>query len=282
MLDAQGVLAVLVLYGRRLEDAAPWPFILTWLESEPRKALRHCLIYDNSPIPVEIGALPTNASVVCDPDNGGTASAYSFASERAAKNGCEWLLLLDQDTILPEHYLDYAEDAILGMPQAVALVPSVRHGSHRVSPSTITPYGSIRPCENPGLVTGITTAISSGVIIRRTAIAETIFPPEIWLDYVDHWIFLNLSRRGSATARIDAELSHNLSIRTPATLSIARLRSILAAETAFYKSVGGRSRVMLPLRRIVRACRYLLIGRPSLASVTFAQLVQRTSPATND
>lgn len=260
-------MAVLVLYRRRLEDVACWPVLSTWLQRQAG-GLRQCVIYDNSPVtPIDAATLPPGAVLIHDPDNGGTAPAYVAAVAIARRTNCRWLLLLDQDTSLPDDYLSRATAALLAMPSAAALVPRVRHGEQLVSPAVITRLGSVRPCEHPDVRDGLPTAISSGTLIRHQTISTAAFPPEIWLDYVDHWMFLNLSSRGETIGLIDTTLSHDLSVRRPATLSVDRIRSILAAERAFFARVGGPAASLLPLRRLLRALRYTLIGRPSLAAV---------------
>jgi len=275
----QGILAVLVLYGRELNDATPWPQLIAWLEQTDESILRYCLVYDNSPSPAAVTTLPVNANFVSNSDNNGTAGAYHAGARHAAEKGCEWLLLLDQDTCLPSDYLERVQDAIAAAPNAVALVPSVLHGSRPVSPAIINASGSIVPCANPEREDSITTAISSGAVIRRVAIAAMTFPPEIWLDYVDHWMFLDFGRRGETVASINSRLLHDLSVRTPRTLSLFRLRSILAAESAFYQELGGRGLTMLPFRRLVRAMRYVRIGRPSLAMAVIKTFFEREPAA---
>ena len=278
-LAAQGMLAVLVLYGRELKDAIPWPQLKAWLQNKDGPVLRHCLVYDNSPSAATVTALPFNAHLISNRDNGGTVAAYHAAAQHAAEKGCEWLLLLDQDTCLPPDYLERVQDAIVAAPNAVALVPFVVHGNQPVSPAIINASGSIVPCSNPERENSVTTAISSGVVIRRVAMASMTFPPEIWLDYVDHWMFLDISSRGERVARINSRLFHDLSVRKPSTLSAFRLRSILAAESVFYHRLGGRALAMLPFRRLLRAMRYVRIGRPSLAMAVVKTFFERQSAA---
>lgn len=98
--------------------------------------------------------------------------------------------------------------------------------------------------------------------MRRTAFAAVSpFPRTIWLDYVDHWMFLSFARRGLTMGLIDADLSHDLSIRTPHTLSATRLAGILAAENAFSDAMSDGRRGWLRLRRLIRAMRYAANGQ---------------------
>lgn len=271
--DTPSIMAVLVLYGRRVEDAASWPTLRTWIEDDEAK-LRRCLIHDNSPTPLtDTTLLPDGAFLVHDPANGGTAGAYVAAARDAAQAGCDWLLLLDQDTILPVDYLDRAVQASAAVPNALILIPRIRHDNQLVSPAIITGSGSVRPVADPRGAEGVPTAISSGALVRRSVVADIRFPPELWLDYVDHWLFLDVARRGGTIAVIDTDLSHDLSIRTPRALSVTRLRSILAAERTFYAAFGGRARAMLPIRRLIRAARYMMVLRPALAITVLRSMI---------
>jgi len=278
-LAEQGVLAVLVLYRCDPDEAASWPLLCSWLDTKGDRNLRHCLVYDNSPSPTHKEDWPEGISFISDPNNGGTAGAYAAASDRAAQLGCKWLLLLDQDTMLPAAYLERAQEAIARAPDAAALVPLVLHGDQPISPAIIDASGSVKPCERPNQKDGIVTAISSGVLIRREIMAAIDFPKQIWLDYVDHWLFLNLNRKGAVFAYIDAKLVHDLSVRTPRSLSSFRLRSILAAEERFYREIGGKALTMMPLRRLLRAFRYLLVGRLGLATIVLKAFVSPGSAA---
>lgn len=276
------VLAVLVLYRRRPEAAAAWETVREFLRGTGGIRLRHCLIYDNSP---KRGAwaedLPEEVSVIWAPENRGTAGAYTAAVDLANAKDCDWLLLLDQDTELPADFLHLAERAIEITPAAAALVPRVRHGMILVSPAVITAGGSVQPDAAPTNSRGTPTAISSGMVTRRDAVAAALpFPDAIWLDYVDHWMFLSFARQNLPMGLIDADLLHDLSIRTPGALAVDRLRSILAAESAFYRELGPRARAGLPARRVARAVRLLGSGHFRLAGIivqhTLSNLVRRS------
>ncbi len=67
------------------------------------------LIYDNSPSPQTCEHPIANlfpVTYVHDPQNGGLAPAYNRALQMAEANGAEWLLLLDQDTVLSADYFE--------------------------------------------------------------------------------------------------------------------------------------------------------------------------------
>lgn len=275
--QSDGIMAVLVLYGRSPMTAASWPTLLEWLQGAT-PPLRHCLIYDNSPDPTAGAALlPNRTSLVWEPENRGTASAYQTAAAIAVRHGCDRLLLLDQDTALPADYLALAAVAANAAPQSAALLPRVYHGMHLVSPAIITAWGSVRATANPVCEQGITTAISSGAIVRCDEIAKISFPVAIWLDYVDHWMFHKIANGSSSIGLINVDLPHDLSVRTPESLSPARVRTILAAEDAFYRVLRRSARVVLPVRRVLRAFRYAVAGRLDLAGIVLRAVIAKTA-----
>lgn len=274
------VLAVLVLYGRPPEKAASWSTILALLGGDGPLRLGHCLVHDNSPERHVSAAPASDISVRWTPDNPGTAGAYVGATEVAHAHGCDWLLLLDQDTVLPVDYLDRATRALDQQEDVAALVPRIWHGHDLVSPATIGKAGGVRPTTHPAAATGIPTAISSGMLVRHSAfVTVPPFPSAIWLDYVDHWICLSFARSGLRIGLIDADLSHDLSIRSPNTLSLERLAGILAAENTFNHAMVGGESYRLRLRRLTRAVRYAAHGQFAHARTIIQYTLAHTTPS---
>jgi hypothetical protein len=268
------VLAVLVLYGRAAHEAASWPMLNAMMGQESAFVLKRCLIHDNSPAISEHFDvhLPEGFEQRLSPGNVGTAGAYAGAIDVAKAQKCEWLLLLDQDTLLP---LDYLARAAASLDRADILVPRVWHGDQLISPGVLTKTGSIRPSSNlPKHGTGHATAISSGLLARVSAIETSLpFPKDLWLDYVDHWMFLSFARNGLKIAEISADLEHNLSIKEPSRLASDRLDSILRAEAALYRHLGLSARLVLPFRRAIRGLRFLAGGHINLATTTLRHCI---------
>lgn len=268
------VLAVLVLYGRTAYEAASWRALNAMMGQESALVLKHCVIHDNSQESVQDTAanLPEGFELRLSRRNVGTAGAYVEAINVAKAYECEWLLLLDQDTLLPP---DYMTRAAASMGRADVLVPRVWHGNQLISPGVLTKIGSIRPTPIlPKHGMGHATAISSGILVRLAAIEESLpFPEDLWLDYVDHWMFLSFERNGFKIGEIAVDLKHNLSIKQPAMLPVDRLESILRAEAVLYQHLGLSARLVLPFRRIMRSFRFLACGQVNLATKTFRHCI---------
>jgi GT2 family glycosyltransferase len=256
------------VYGRGLDDVLAWPFLRQELinsnargRATTQLSLVEVLIYDNSPQPQ---AKPcdelSNCTYVHNPNNGGTASAYVFACNYAAERGIEWLLLLDHDTLLPVGFFDAATAALTDcLNQPCALVPWIKHDAHIISPARVTKFGTIAPLSNKSLTSSVErlTAIASGAVLFVPLLASAMpMPEKLWLDYVDHWLFLRLQNDGSAVVIFDACVKHDLSICDLGSLSEQRLIGILEGEAAFIQLLGFIARIFYPFRLVVRLIRY--------------------------
>jgi glycosyltransferase involved in cell wall biosynthesis len=195
--------------------------------------LSHILIYDNSEKRHQSKLTDSVSGVTYfhNPQNGGTVAAYSYALELAKVIGANWLLLLDHDTAIPLNHLILAADELNNTydSNVAALVPVVKHGDTTVSPAFLNKYGSVVPSEdiNNKKITDICTAISSGVFINTEALNDIMpFPKELWLDYVDHWMFLSFFRSKWNVLSFKSIIDHHLSIEVPSELGARRLTSI--------------------------------------------------------
>lgn len=273
------VMAVLILHQCAPDEAVSWPVLNSMMGQAGSFELAHCLIHDNSPQGIThiVPQLPEGFEFRLSPENIGTAGAYAAAVNVAKAQNCEWLLLLDQDTLLPPDYLARAAASLHG---ADVMVPRVWHGEQLISPGVLSTIGSIHPIANiPGYGRARVTAISSGVLARVVAIEASLpFPKDLWLDYVDHWMFLSFARNGFRTTQIDADLAHDLSIKNPGRLAPDRLKNILRAETALYRHLGLAARLILPMRQAVRGIRYLAGGHGHLATITFRHCMTLLAP----
>lgn len=273
-------MAVLVIYGRSLNETSPWPMLRDELAQDGHAPYRleEVLVYDNSPQPLADPPTVPRCIYVHDENNGGTAAAYTRALHEAGRKGIDWLLLLDHDTVLPSGFMSAAAAALAAAVESspAALVPWVFHGERVVSPARINRLGSLVPLKySPTLqsVPGM-TAISSGSFQHVRTLAALWPPPQaLWLDYIDHWIFARLNQQHSCIVIFDGKLSHDLSVAAPAQLSEARLTSILDGERHFHEGLGPMARSIYPARVAARVLRYLLIS-PRLAAHTLRWVVR--------
>lgn len=280
--DRQAVLAVLVSYQL---DAPSSPALISFLQALGETGLANqfrLLIYDNSPSPSSVpDSMPLPSSYIHDPANGGLTGAYNTALCLAEKEGHEWLLLLDQDTVISASYLKEVWRRLFelaGHRQCVALAPRLLAENEIISPAWVLWGGRLLPVDKTlrGIAPREIVALNSGALLRVSAVRELGgFNPEFWLDYLDHWIFNRLHHAGYLVYVMDAELQHKLSVRNMADMPIARYKNILLAESRFYQCCKSPpENLVYGLRLLVRALKMLVLpGRrrfflPVLAHLT--------------
>lgn len=289
----QTVLAALVSYQL---EASSSPALISFLQALGETGLAsqfRLLIYDNSPSPSPVpDSMPLPSSYIHDPANGGLTGAYNTALRLAEKEGYEWLLLLDQDTVINASYLKEIWRRLFelaGNRRCAALAPRLLAENEIISPARVLRGGRLLPVDKTlsGIVPWEIVALNSGALLRVSAVHELGgFNPEFWLDYLDHWMFNRLHHAGYLVYVMDAELQHKLSVRNMADMPIARYENILLAEGRFYQCcksplenlvyglrlfvralkmlvLPGRRRFFLPV--LAHLARHLRLKRPALA-----------------
>lgn len=236
------VLAVLVLYQAEPNNGHTLPSFCRALNESGLAHRFRLLIYDNSP---HQSTMPSEISVpfsyIHDPRNGGLSRAYNTAMEVAEEAGSEWLLLLDQDTLVDANFL---RTLSIHLPKAAenrqcaALAPKLLSKSKIISPARVLWGGWVLPVDesSSGFYSREMIALNSGTLLRIATIREIGgFNPVFWLDYLDHWLFNRLYRAGYFIYVLDVALPHDLSLGNIRGVSTARYKNILLAEGEFYR-----------------------------------------------
>jgi GT2 family glycosyltransferase len=264
------ILAVLVLYKRAPEESEAFTSLRSILWRRPDLAGGiSLLVYDNSPIAHEIPALPITTRYVSNTGNAGLAPAYNAGLQLAGEDALDWLLLLDQDTLLNEAYLTEA----IRLTHAAgnrfqAIVPKLVEGGLVLSPHLALTLRHPKPVDitTHGISTVQLHPYNSGAVLRVKALQEMNgFPGGFLLDYLDHVTFRTLQTKGGRLFVMQTTLEHKLSTneadRTDDPVLSARQKNILQAEHAFYRSYGtSRERFYHHLRLIWKAWKALRSG----------------------
>lgn len=179
------------------------------------------------------------------PDNPGLATAYADAARRLTDRGAEWLLVLDQDTVVTRPYLDEVLDITSGRrpvpPDIAVLLPRLLDGRHVLSPHRRVRLRT-RAVEDPvpGPATGWVSHLNSGSVLRLSSLeAAGGIPDDFPLDGLDHAIAARLRRAGGRSWLLSSTLEHDLSLLDRSTLSRERLASILEAEERMHTEFGS-------------------------------------------
>ena len=131
----ENVLVIVVLYDLTAGLSEAVRNLIALSRSLPRMTI---LLYDNSPKrnPLYMGNSFLNAVYVHDGRNLGLANAYNYGVQYAKDNSKEWIMLLDQDTLLTSNYLHEVSHTLKNMPttDVVAIVPLLFCRNRHVSP----------------------------------------------------------------------------------------------------------------------------------------------------
>ena len=171
-MPAASLLPVVVLYLRNLEESESFVSIAEIAGEVSGMAEHlHLLVFDNSPEPHPLPRTAMATTYWHDAANGGLAPAYNKALALACDLGTEWILLLDQDTLLHAEYLkevlEFIADEGRTDPRIGAAIPRlIEDGivhSPRLRPKLKHGY---LPRRAHGVATQWITAYNSGAVVR--------------------------------------------------------------------------------------------------------------------
>jgi GT2 family glycosyltransferase len=236
------ILAVIVLYEIHAEESSTYRSLLRALASANQTLSFSILLYDNSAQAQLPEQLPPNTSYIHATSNGGVSAAYNWALNQAKESHMDWLLTLDQDTELPESFIDRilpAIEEVADQSEIAAIVPQIMSGNRIFSPHFYVKGAWPRYFMNgfTGVPKQRVFAINSGSLLRVSSLlAVGGYSLEFWLDGSDHYIYRQFARRRWRVYVLGSlQLSHDLSqLSSSAPLSPNRLQLILDAESAFW------------------------------------------------
>ncbi|AYL57366.1 glycosyltransferase [Citrobacter freundii] len=119
------ILPIIVLYKCSLSESKSFNSLLT---DNCKHDIREVFVYNNSP---EINQVPeeymgVKIHVVNDYNNSGVSRAYNSGLKVANKLGYEYVLLLDQDTLIPDSALDVYKKYLIKKPSYNLYCPILR------------------------------------------------------------------------------------------------------------------------------------------------------------
>jgi GT2 family glycosyltransferase len=254
------VLIVVVQYQTPLENAPVMQSLDRCFSQNP--ALREyftTLVWDNSP---DNHPIPRGLSFPLEyrhtGENLGVSGAYNSAAKSAAAHGAQWLLLLDQDTLLPPEFLsrmrDYAQ-RLAPQRHIAAVAPTVMMDQARVSPKVTVRGGRSvdPPADFNGEESRELVLINTGLLLRVEALSEIGgFNPDFWLDFSDRYLCHMLAQKKfSIWIASDLQLQHHVSLMAGG-ISLKRYANLLAAEDAFFSLYRSFPRNLVYCQRLLK------------------------------
>lgn len=283
-----GVLIVLVRYCVPLEQSAVMQCLTQYFADNP--SLRdHCciLVWDNSPQALAEPSLMTGSGLPFEyrhsGSNVGVSGAYNHAMDLAKQRSDTWLLLLDQDTTLPQGFLEAMLDYAARLEkeeQVAAVAPAVLMGSEVVSPKVTTRFGGsidfpdgFREAASREVV-----LVNTGLLLRVAAL-ERIggFSLHFWLDFSDRYLCHMLAKHGfSVWIASELRLAHHISLMAgEGHMPEARYANLVAAEDAYFSLYKSFPRNVVYCQRLLRNAWRERKAHPERARLLLRHLTRR-------
>lgn len=271
---------IVVLYNLKVEKSKTVQTLMksSLFQSKYRNDVQF-IIYDNSLERQNLDRKITNdvnISYKHDKRNLGIATAYNYAWEQAKKHS-EWLLLLDHDTEITEEFATKLMTLNGDWKGIGAIVPKIEFNGTHISPVFSK---SLRPLKTEPPSIGIqeepVMAINSGSLINMDFLNQIGgFNVQFPLDYLDHWIFYELYRKGWKVYIQDITLNHDLSVMDYNSISLNRYKSILDSEVLFYSTYKKELQKEYKQQLLKRLLKQLVVVKNKrLALYTFSKLLK--------
>lgn len=280
------LLAVIVIFKMQPSESPTFQsLILSRNLSNRTPAEMSILVWDNTPNGQNPGDLPSDIRYVSAPHNPGLSPAYNHAMRVAQDEGFEWLVTLDQDTILPENFLariaDIAEQ-LKDDKTVAAILPQIVGSKKRISPFRFVlkalplaiPHGFV------GVPAGPIYGVNSAATLRVESLQRIDgYNPFFPLDISDLDLFHRLSLAGmSVYVAGDVIVPHDFSLLNKrGRMSLQRYRNLLRDECAFWDtSMSGLGRTERMIRLAGRVCKDLLRpGTLEFQRITCGEIFRR-------
>lgn len=279
------MLIVVVRYRISLEHSQTFASLSKVFRSHPELlAWTGVLIWDNGPSALSEVQLPFPFEYRYTGRNLGVSAAYNCALALAEEKGCAWLLLLDQDTTLPEDFLSsmlkYAR-LHQANSRIAAVAPFLICDAQPASPAIIrVDHAHPLPLSVSGEQERPAYAANSGCLMRVSALrAVGGYDEDFWLDYSDITLFHRLYLHGMRLYIAgDLRLHHSLSTNNyDGAMSPERYRNAIAAEGAYWDLYRcRRDNFALTGRLLLRAFKQWMLYRNSeFSRITWRQFFRR-------
>jgi GT2 family glycosyltransferase len=207
------IVVVVVLYKSSLEESTACRTLLS-VRVPPNIRLLG-MIFDNTPgKEAENKDLDDNIEYCSSGRNLGLPTPYNIAMRRGLLRGAEYIMLIDQDSIVTCEFLEAVAQALeKPMPDQVAWVPRVLVNDRVISPYHMNAFGVPKFGFDQTRRGRVYFAINSYSVISLSFLAQLGgFEPYYWLDALDSWFYSRVAKAARTVGMIDATVTHKLSL----------------------------------------------------------------------
>jgi len=241
------ILIVVVRYNVPLERSETLTSIANIFRNRPTLlGSFEVLLWDNSPEALKALNLSFPCRYEHSKGNVGVGGAYNEALKMALSLNYSWLLLLDQDSVLPENFLsrmlEYSKQ-LINDERVASVAPGIWVNSHYMFPRFVT-LGGTKACTPTfaGIEENECTTANTGCLMRVSALqAVGGYSKTFPFEFSDVYVFHQLHRAGTRLwVAGDLRIDHDLAILDyGGAMTPERYMSFIAAEDAFTRLYKG-------------------------------------------
>ena len=277
-------LAVIVLYKMAAKDSVSFRTLQQAASRLGDGNTARILIVDNTPGATNHCKCAHNVLYHAAGENLGLPNAFNYALDLAHREGCDWLITLDQDTALPPEFLVRIAEIANRLkcdPSIAAIVPQINGDGRILSPNWFRAGAFPRwfPSGYTGVPDKPTFAFNSAAALRvRTLRAIGGYDPLFWLDHCDSALYYKLHCHGRRVfVAGNIQVQHHFSmLDKEKRMTLVRYRNILVAESAFWDLAMNRLAGMERTARLLgRWCKQVLHGHNAGFRKETAQALKR-------
>lgn len=224
---------LVVIYNKACEESLS----LTCLQGHAEKI--RVIVFDNSTIATENQSWCEKRGYVYFTTNTniGLSKAYNRVLRTLEKSDHDYIMILDDDTFLPEEYFQEVFQQITE-PRYHLLLPIVRAGDLIMSPCKM-----VLGCEPAEVrdrvqidLTKI-SAINSGMVVRLDVYGKISYDETMFLDCVDHDFMNQVRRHNLDICVLKSEIQQNYSLKSNVSIESAAFRFAIQKKDlkAYYK-----------------------------------------------
>ncbi len=230
---------IIVLYQCSLDKSVTF---LSLTEQLEKTSIDYELVIYNNDVNQKIEE--SRYIIVNSVENKKLEGAYNFALERAIKNNKSWILLLDQDTVIPANYFREVEKLFSSnySPDLVAIVPKLVSEGKIISPVHVSNLMRFESeIEINGYINKRINALNSLSLLNVEFIKSIGgFSKDFPFDMHDHWCYNQIFKHHKLVYVLDDITEHESSfINFEENVSASRYKEFLDTENRFIRHEIG-------------------------------------------
>lgn len=230
---------VIVLYQYSLDESITFKTLNKQLG---KTTIDYELVLYNNDVNQKIEA--AGCLIVNSEENKKLEGAYNFALERALETGKSWILLLDQDTEIPDNYFNELEKLFSDnySPDLVAVVPKLISEGEIISPVQVTHLMRFEHGINSNGFTNKRINALNSLSLLNVEFIKSIggFSKDFPFDLHDHWCYNKIYKNKKKVYILDITTEHSSSFNNfEKNVSVTRYKEFLNTEDRFIRSEIG-------------------------------------------